>query len=133
MTATTVPITLVLGGTNFNSYKLTNSVLNANVIGGVTNKTPTLSINTVNILKTVGVFNFTVNTNGIVFYSLALGNNSTPLDVLSLKVDIKSMGLIVQSQQDFLTYIYMSDRDYRLNMMTVATGQNSITFYNLLP
>jgi hypothetical protein len=133
ITQTSVPVTLILGGTNALSYSITNSLLTVNIQTGVANTTPTLILSRINTLKTVAVYNFTTNTNGFLFYSLTLGANVQPMDALSLKVQIKSINLTLQSQSDFLTHIYTADRDYRVNMLKAVTGNTQITFSNLLP
>lgn len=134
ITVSSVPVTMVLGGTNYLSYSLSSSLLTVNIVTNIANTAPTLTINQVNILKTVAVWNLTTNTNGFIFYSLQLGNQVPPLDALNLKVQVKSLNLTLQSQSDFLTYVYTQDRDYRVGMISAATaGNNPITFSNLLP
>lgn len=124
---------MVLGGTNYLSYSLSNTLLTVNIQAGVANTAPTLALNQVNLLKTVAVYNFTANAAGFIFYSLQLGSGLTAQDALGLKVQIKSNNLTLQSQADFLTHIYMTDRDYRVNMIQAVSGNNQITFTNLLP
>jgi hypothetical protein len=130
----TVPVTMVLSGTNYLSYSLSNALMTVNIVTNVPNIAPTLTVNQVNILKTVAVWNFTTNTQGFVFYSLKLGSGLQPIDALTLKVQVKSLNLTLESQADFLTHIYTQDRDYRVNMIAASiAGNNQVTFSNLLP
>lgn len=123
----------MVGGSNYLSYSLSSYSLAVTIQSGLAIVSPNLVLNPVNNLKTVAVYNFTTNTNGYIFYSLTLGSNVPPMDIINLKIQFKSMNLTIESQNDFLTHIYTKDRDYRVDMIPVATGHNQITFSNLLP
>lgn len=55
------------------------------------------------------------------------------MSLTSLKTSIKEYDLLLESQADYLTYIYQSDRYHRVGLRNVASGANTLQFDDLLP
>ena len=131
---TSIPVNLYMGGINEQAYTLSRSNLTVNVISNAsTIALPTLSIAVVNTQKTYTKLSVTTNLPGILYYELKLAPLASPLSLLQLKYEIKQLNTTLQSQKDFLSRIYVNDRDHRINFKTIATGVNFIEFENLLP
>jgi hypothetical protein len=96
LTATQIPLTFYLSGSNYNSYKFSPSnQIVVNIVGGVSNVAPTVALLLKNQQKTFLDVNFTNNVDGTIFYQLMLGQNMQPLDVQSIQVYIKANSWIL--------------------------------------
>jgi hypothetical protein len=134
LTATQIPITFYLTGTNYQSYSFSpsNQIL-INIVTSVVNTAPTLSLVLKNQQKTFLDVNFTNNVDGTIFYQLMLGQNMTPLDIQSIQVYIKANKLVLSAQSDFLNDIYTTDLDNRLVQLFQIASTTTIRINNLLP
>lgn len=68
-----------------------------------------------------------MNTNlaGLLYYELKLSPLINPIDLVQLKYEIKQKNITLQSQQDFINkQIYITDRDHRINLITLISGNN---------
>jgi hypothetical protein len=82
ISGSSMPVTFVLTGTNYNSYTFSPSaVVTFNVVNLPATPTPTVSIIMINQQKTFVDFNITQNVDGILYYELYIGDSSA--DVLS--------------------------------------------------
>lgn len=91
LSATQIPITFYLSGSNYNSYKFSPSnKITVNIVNGVANVSPTLTLVLKNQQKTFLDVDFTNNVDGTIFYHLMLGQNMQPLDIQSIQVYIKA-------------------------------------------
>lgn len=134
LTASQIPITFYLTGSNYQSYSFTPSnKIMINIITSVVNTAPTLNLALSNQQKTFLDVNFTNNVDGTIFYQLMLGQNRTPLDLQSIQVYIKTNKWLLQTQSDFLTYIYANDLDNRFVQFFQAASTATIRISNLLP
>lgn len=91
LNASQIPITFYLSGSNYNSYQFSpsNQIL-VNIVAGVANVAPVISLELNNQQKTFLDVNFTNNVDGLIFYQIMLGQNMTPLDIQSMQIYIKS-------------------------------------------
>lgn len=55
-----------------------------------------------------------------------LTNSNAFLDLISLKASVKEYSLLLQSQSDYLSYIYGSERYRRVGMKSVTNGANPL-------
>jgi len=133
-TASSIPITVYLGGTNEQAYTLSTTNFTVTIVSNAsTTSLPTLAIAVVNTQKTYAKLSATTNLAGILYYELKLSPLANPLALIDLKYEIKQKNLTLQSQSDFMSKIYIADRDHRINFASMATGTNFIEFENLLP
>lgn len=86
-----IPITFYLSGSGYNSYKFSPSnKITVNIVAGVANVAPTITLALKNQQKTFLDVNFANNVDGTIFYQLMMGQNMQPLDVQSIQVYIKA-------------------------------------------
>ena len=91
LSAVQIPITFYLTGTNYQSYAFTPSnQITINIINGIANTPPTVTLALTNQQKTFLDVNFTNNVDGTIFYHLMLGQNMISYDIQSIQVSIKS-------------------------------------------
>lgn len=96
LNATQIPLTFYLSGSNYNSYKFSPSnQIMVNIVGGVANVAPVITLALKNQQKTFLDVNFTNNVDGTIFYQLMLGQNMQPLDIQSIQVHIKANSWIL--------------------------------------
>lgn len=127
--ATSIPVNLYMGGSNEQAYTLSRSNLTVIVVSNTsTIASPTFSIAVVNTQKTYTKLSVTTNLPGILYYELKLAPLQSPLTLLLLKYEIKQLNMTLQTQKDFLSKVYVNDRDHRINFKAMGTGVNFIEF-----
>lgn len=129
-----IPITLHLSGSNYNSYQFAPSnTITLNVVNNVVNTPPTLSLLLHNQQKTFLDVNFTNNVDGVIYYQMMIGQSMNPLSLQNLQVYIKSATWVLASPADFLSRIYTSDRDNRIQQFFQTASTATIRINNLIP
>lgn len=135
-----LPATFVMrfafAGSNYKSYAFTPTENVTITIGAaiVLPASPSVSIILINRQKTFLDFNITTSVPGTVFYHLELGQNVAAMDITELQVKVKNNNTIVESMNDFLSYVYTGDRDKRVGFsVRSAAGQFTLRQSNMLP
>jgi hypothetical protein len=130
---TTIPISLYITGSNYESYQFSPSnVITLNIVNNVVNTTPTLALTMHNQQKSFLDVNFTNNVAGVIYYQIIIGQSMTPLSLQNLQVYIKSGTWVLASQNDFLSKIYTSDRDNRIQQFFQSASTTTIRISNLI-
>jgi hypothetical protein len=134
LSATQIPITFYLTGSNYQSYSFSpsNQIL-INISNSTANIAPTISLALKNQQKTFLDVNFTNNVDGNIFYQLMLGQNMSPLDIQSIQVYIKSNTWILSAESNFLNHIYTNDLDNRLGQFFQTASTTTVRIQNLIP
>ncbi len=87
---TTVNVQVFLGGTNYQSYSLTNTQITVNVIANTsTNISPSFNLFTKNLQKTYAGFEVTPNIAGQIYYEIMKTSSGSFMDTVTLKSTIK--------------------------------------------
>jgi len=90
---------------------------------------PSLTLQVLNTQKTYAKLQLYTNLAGLLYYELRLSPLSNPIDLVQLKYEIKQKNTTLESQQDFIDKkIYITDRDHRINLITLNAGNNFIEF-----
>lgn len=106
---TSLTLSAFLGGTNYQSYQLSNRNISINIISNATtNLVPSFGLVARNLQKTYAGFEVTPNLNGQIYYELQLTGSGSFKNLIDLKAAIKEYNLLLSSQADYLTYIYQS-------------------------
>jgi hypothetical protein len=79
---------------------------------------PTISLALINQQRTFLDVSFTTNQKGNIFYHIIRGSNKIPLSSSDLQVKIKTNDYKIQEMTDFLTHLYLNDRDERVGLLT---------------
>lgn len=134
LTATQIPISFFITGTNYGSYSFTpsNQII-VNIYNNITNTTPIIDLALNNQQKTFLDIAFTNNVDGMIFYQMMLGQNQTPLDLQSIQIYLKSNKWYLKSPSGFMTHIYASDVDNRLGQFFQTASTSIVRINNLLP
>jgi len=72
---------------------------------------PTISLSLINQQRTFLDISFTTNQQGNTYYHILRGKNQSPLSSSDLQIKIKNSESKIKSMNDFLTHIYLNDRD----------------------
>jgi hypothetical protein len=135
VTGSQIKVKLILTGTNYNSYKFAPSdeiVFNLVSLTNVQN--PTVGIELINQQKTFVDFNITVNVNGILYYHLYIGKSSeNTMTSEAIQIAIKNQVSDLESMSDFLTTVYLEDRDQRVGQVAYNAGKYTLRLKNMLP
>jgi hypothetical protein len=113
---------LVLSGINSSLYTINNQ---ANAILSITTASvvsPVISITVYNSTSNTTTLNITSNQQGIVYYVIAIGNNASNLNFNQIKTAISTSNTTIQSQADFQTHLYVTDRFEYVNQIAVTAG-----------
>jgi hypothetical protein len=132
---TSFPITLNLGGDNAASYNFSTSSTTVTVAAApLLNVPPTFSITASNVQKTFAAIQLTTNVAGFFYYELSIAPLAAPFSLSAIQTYIKNNNLILQSNNDYLTHIYIGDRDQRVGYASATVaGTNFVSINNLLP
>ena len=85
-----IPLTLYLSGTNYNSYVFSPSdQIILDVVSGVANVTPVLTLSLKNQQKTFLDIDFSNSVDGIIFYEMALGQSVATNSLQNMQVYTK--------------------------------------------
>ena len=132
---TTVPVNVYFSGTNEDAYILSTDNFTVSIVSNTsTVPPPSLAIQVLNTQKTYAKLQVSTNLAGLLYYELKLSPLTNPIDIVTLKYEIKQTNTTIESQQDFINkQIYTTDRDHRINLITLNAGNNYVEFQNLLP
>ena len=73
---------------------------------------PSIIVTMINQQKTFIDFNLTLNVDGIVYYNLFIGDSAANTrSAESIQIYLKNQVSTVQSRADFMSTLYLSDRD----------------------
>ena len=134
LTASQIPISFFITGTNYASYAFTPSnIILVNIYNNITNTTPTIALALNNQQKTFLDITFTNNVDGMIFYQMMLGQNQTPLDLQSIQIYLKSNTWYLKSPSSFMAHIYATDVDNRLGQFFQAASTSIVRINNLIP
>lgn len=134
LTATQIPISLHLFGTNANSYTFSPSnVILVNIVPSISNTTPTVTLSLKNQQKTFLDIDFTNNVDGNIYYQMMIGQNQSPLTLQEIMVSIKQNIWSIQKQSDLLIKLYTTDLDNRLGSFYQVASQTTVRINNLIP
>jgi len=97
ITGTAINVTLVLTGTNYNSYAFSPSnVITFNLVSLGNVSSPNVQLELINQQKTFVDFNVTLNVNGILYYHLYIGDSTgNALSAEAIQVYIKNQISII--------------------------------------
>lgn len=131
---TSIPLTLTLSGTNYQSYTFSPSnVITLNVVNTVPNVAPTLALQLNNQQKSFLDVNFTNNVDGIIFYEMVIGDGTATNSLQNMQVLTKSGNWVLASPSDQFAKLYNSDRDQRITQFFQAASTTTIRIDNLYP
>lgn len=94
---------------------------------------PNIQLEVTNQQKNFLSFNITSNTKGIMYYHFKIGTQIDVMDDEDIKILIKKNNYILESMEDYLTRIYLNDRDERIGIILKNEGEETVTFNDLLP
>lgn len=116
----TIPV--VLDGTNASLYTI-NNASSANItVTTNTTSTPNISTITTTTVGNTTTITLTSNLQGSIYYVLAVGNNATNLNFVQIQTAVNTGNTTIQSQADFLTHLYVTDRYEVVGMANVTAG-----------
>ena len=135
MTGSQINVTLILTGTNYNSYTFSPSnVVTFNLVSLVNVPNPTVAIEMINQQKTFVDFNITVNIDGILYYHLYIGDSTgNVMGSEAIQIAVKNQLSTLESMSDLLSTIYLEDRDQRVGQVTYNSGKYTLRFKNMIP
>lgn len=134
LTATQIPISFHLFGTNANSYTFSPSnVILVNIIPSILNTTSTVSLVLKNQQKTFLDVDFTNNVDGNIYYQMMIGQNQSPLTLQEIMVSIKQNTWVIKKQSDLLTKLYTTDLDNRIGSFYQVASTTTVRINNLIP
>lgn len=98
------------------------------------NSIPAVNVIMINQQKTFIDFNITPTLPGIVYYQLQLGRNMPAIDIIQHQIYLKNNQYTIESNSDFMTYMYTNDRDVRIGVsIRTASGVFTLRQSNMLP
>jgi hypothetical protein len=88
----------------------------------------------INQQKTFIDFNLTLNVDGIVYYHLFIGDSSADvMGVSNIQINLKNHQAILKSKADYMNKIELTDRDERLGIYVLTSGQHTVRFNDMIP
>jgi hypothetical protein len=116
----TLPV--VLSGTNASLYTINNASTANITVTTTTGSTPNINNVTTTTTGNTTTITLTSNLQGSVYYVLAIGNNATNLNFTQIQTAVNIGNTTIQSQADFLTHLYVTDRYEIVGVTNVTAG-----------